>query len=197
MNVRNLDLPVVSPLREKLAAVGLLLLVFVALGAGYWIGSARAPVPENTAAAPEVRQADGSLVLARVPVDSPPPAPHQLPKGAVEMRRATTTVRSLARPDCPPITQTTSLVQVGDGLRIVTSSPDGAVVSGTDMVLRPLNLAPPKRPWAAGVAYEPVRDLYGIWVERDFGRLRVGADLKQREDGAAEAWLRAGVNFGL
>jgi len=195
MNLRNLDLPAVSPLREKLAAVGLLVLVFVALAAGYWIGSARAPVPENTAPAPEVRQADGSLVLARVPVASPPPAPHQLPKGSGEVRRATTTMRSTSRPDCPPMTQTTSLVQDGDGLRMVTSSPDGEVIAGTDMVFRPLNLAPPLRPWAAGITYEISRDLYGIWIERDFGRLRIGAEIQQRDYDTVAAWVRAGLTF--
>lgn len=189
---RNVDLP---PVSMSLYLVAALVPLIVGGIGGYWIGSARAPVSEDASPAAEVRQPDGSLVLARVADPTPPPAPHAIPAGSKELRRITATVKS-SKEDCPPTTVTTSLIQEGQGLRAITSSPDGAVATGSDVVIRPLNLQPPPRPWAAGASYEPVRGLYGVWVERDFGRLRVGAEIQQRDDDSLAAWLRAGFTFG-
>lgn len=125
----------------------------------------------------------------------PPAAPHTIPAGAKELRRITTTVKS-SKEDCPPTTVTTSLVQEGQGLRAITSSPDGPVATGSDVVIRPLNMEPPPRLWAAGASFEPVHGRYGAWVERDFGRLRVGSEIQQRDDDSVAAWVRAGFTFG-
>lgn len=191
----NIDLPDVPRLRDKLAAGCLLLLVFLALSAGIWIGSTRVPIPENTAPAPAMRQRDGSLLLERKPDPVPPTAPHSIPRGTKEVRRITATAQP-RQPDCDPVTITTSIVQDSDGLRAVTSAEGATVTEGVDVPIRPLNLAPPPRVWAAGASHDPSRDLYGAWVERDFGRLRLGAELREGErGGGVGAWLRVGVTF--
>lgn len=190
---RNIDLPPASLTVHLVAA-----LVALAVGGlgGYWIGSSRAPVREDVAPADALRQRDGSLVLERMHDPAPAPAPHQIPAGTKELRRVTATVKP-ARPDCPPTTVVSSLVREGDGLRAITSSPDGEVIGGSDVVVRRLDLAPPVRPWAAGMSYAPAQRQFGAWVERDFGRLRVGAEVRQPDVGDSPAvWVRAGITFG-
>lgn len=189
---RNVDLP---PASLSVYLVAALVLLIVGGVGGYWIGAARVPVAEDTAPAAEVRQADGSLVLARIPDAAPPPAPHAVPRGTKELRRTTAKVQP-AKPDCPPVTITSSLVQDGDGLRTITSADTGIVVEGSDLVIRPLLLPAPVRRWAAGVAYEPFQGRYGAWAERDVGRLRIGAELRAPGHGDdLGLWLRAGLSF--
>lgn len=198
----NLDIPDAPRLRDKIAAGGLLVLVATAFVVGYWAGSGNAPVPERMTPAPEVRQADGSLILARQPDSTPAPAPHAIPKGSTEIRRITATVRpkptikdSLTVADCEPVTVTTSLVQSGDEIRAITSAEGGEVIGGLDLQIRPLLTPPAPRRWAAGASYEPVRGLWGVWTERDFGRLRVGAEINQTRFDDAEVRGRIGINF--
>ena len=189
---RNVDLP---PASLAIYLVAALVLMGVGGVGGYWIGSARAPVREDAAPAEALRQHDGSLVLERRSDPAPVAAPHAIPAGTGELRRITATVKP-ARPDCPPTTVTTSLVREGDGLRAVTSSPDGEVIGGSDVVVRRLDLAPPVRPWAAGMSYAPAQRQFGAWVERDFGRLRIGAEIQHRDREQPALLLRAGVTFG-
>jgi len=190
----NLDIPDSPRLRDKLAAGCLFVLVIAGFLAGYWVGSGNAPRPENASPAPAVRQGDGSVIAERQPDATPPAAPHEIPKGAREVRRVTTTVQP-AQPDCDPVTVTTSLVQIDDGYRAITSTDNGTVVGALDLSIESLTVPPAPRRWAAGASYEPVRGLWGAWVERDFGRLRVGAEINQTRFGDAELRGRIGINF--
>lgn len=196
----NIDLPDAPRLRDKLAAAGLFVLIGASGMTGYWIGAARTPVAEDITRADAQRQVDGSLILARAPDAAPPPAPHALPRKAQEMRRVTVVVKPTSRQatldDCAPVTVTTSLVRDGNGLRAIASAQNGTVLSGADTPIRALNLAPPPRVWAAGAAYALTpHDAYGAWISRDFGRLRIGADLLLQSDQRVSVIARAGITF--
>jgi hypothetical protein len=192
----NLDIPDSPRLRDKLAATCLFILVFAALAAGIWIGSTRAPVKEDISAAPAVRQADGSLELARMPDAKPPPPPHQIPRGTTEVRRITTTIKPTVAAGCEPVTVTTSIVRDGNGLRAITSADNGTVIAGADVPIVALNLSPPPLKWGAEAMYEPVHGLYGARLSRRVvGRLAVSASLLQRERGGIAPWIGVQINF--
>lgn len=163
--------------------------------------------------APEKRQGDDSLILERKPDPSPGPPPHDLPRGAIEERRVTVTVRPDANrkydttkgndsvtPErkCPPVQVNLSLVRDSEGgRRVVASSPDGRVLGGLDVPILGTNL-PNLRTWAAGVSYDPFNESPGFWAERDIGRLRIGADLYQDRAGPASGMavrVRVGWTF--
>lgn len=190
----NLDIPDAPRLRDKIAAAGLLLLIAIAFGVGYWVGSGNAPRQESMTPAPAARQADGSLLAERKPDPAPTAAPHEIPKGATEVRRLTTRVQP-AQVGCDPVTVTTSLVQIDDGYRAITSTDNGTVAGSLDLSIRPLLVPPAPRRWAAGASYEPMRGLLGVWAERDFGRLRVGVEINQTRFDDFEARARVGINF--
>lgn len=182
-------------LQAVLVLVGGSLLMGAGYGLGWWLRGTDAPATEIVASAPAVRQDDGSLVPAREPQAKPPPAPHALPRGSKEERRISATV-SPAKPDCPPVRLVLSLVQDGaGGRRVVASSPDGEVIQALDMPIVPALVPPPARPWAAGVSWAPREELGGVWVERDLGRLRVGADLEEAGGGELQARVRIGWRF--
>jgi len=83
-----------------------------------------------------------------------------------------------------------------DTRRVVASSPDGEVIAGLDI---PVSTAVERKElqWAAGVVYNPFRQAYGAFVDRDISFLRLGAQLNQRDTGGApkEIWLKAGIKF--
>jgi hypothetical protein len=141
--------------------------------------------PEVIEPAPEVRQDDGSVVLERDPQPASEPAPHQL-DGYVEERRISVHVspdvsRKPLKADtpctCDPVRVDLSLVrdQAG-GRRVVASSPDGTVTGGLDIPILG-STVPKSGKWAAGVSYDPFDGTPGAWIERDVGRIRLGADL--------------------
>lgn len=173
-----------------------LLSLAVLLGAigGYWLKSTDMPRAEVVTAAPEVRQADGSVIAERQPLSKPTPAPHRLPKGASEERRVSLKVKP-RQPDCEPVRVDLSLIREGDGRRVVASSPDGEIISALDMPIVAALMPAPARPWAAGGSYDPIQRRYGAWVERDIARLRVGADVVQTETGQLKAMVRVGWRF--
>jgi hypothetical protein len=135
--------------RRQKIAWGLAGIVLLALMFGAYLFGVRtsAPKVENIAPAAEQSQPDGSVVAERQPVaGKPPAAPHVLPKGSTEERRAKVTVRPKAgielprsvlkslpsdclkaveSAQCPDVTVDLSLVRQGDGRRVVASSPDG------------------------------------------------------------------------
>lgn len=191
----NLDIPDAPRLRDTLAAGCLLLLVAVSGGVGYWIGSSRAPVAEDMTSAPAERQRDGSLILARIPDAKPKPPPHAIPHGDKEVRRVTTRLQphSGTGCTCKPIDLTTSLVREGNGLRVIQSADGADITSGIDTPIVPLNLAP-IRLWATGPSYDPFGKSWGGWIERDFGRLRAGADVYW-DDGRPALRLRIGFTL--
>ena len=178
--------------------------------------------PEDVTPAPEVRQADGSLILERAPETSPaaqelPPAP--VPAGATVERR----VRVVAQPvaklsgaelritksaeavahdgpcDCPPVTVDLALIREGEGRRVLVWSPDGRILGGLDVPVV-AGLVPASQPWAVGVSYGPFDGTPGAWFERDLGRVRVGVDVYQARNALSSGLavrLRAGWRFGF
>lgn len=165
----------------------------LALGAalGYWTASSRY-TPEDTTPAVEQRQGDGSLVLARDP-EPPSVAPHRIPAKAIEERRVAVTVQPKA-PDCPPVRIDLSLIREAAGRRVIASSPDGQVIAGVDVPIES-GIVPAHRPWATGASYSVTRESYGVWLERDVGRIRLGVEVAQDRLGGAEFRVRAGWVF--
>lgn len=186
--------------------IGILMLV-VALGvAGYWAAWRYwqpAEVPERPAAA--VRQADGSLVLEKRQPGEAKPA-QKVPRGTVPVRLVQVKVAPVHNPiapqeataeapaDCPPVTVDLTLVREEDGAqRVIASSPDGEVLSGLDVPLVPLQVAP-ARPWAAGISYDLADRRVGGWVDHDTGPFRVGLEILDESEGISGR-LRVGVRF--
>ncbi len=196
------------------AAALLLIIAAAVLGGWWWLQPA--PVVETPAAAQ--RQADGSDVLERAPTKSAKPA-HQIPKGAKVERTVSVTVKPKEGPPampglkapadglkpgpaaCPPLKVDLSLVRLPDRTkRVVASSPNGEIVGGLDVPVE--TAAPPEEParWAAGLSADPIHRLPGLWVERDVGRLRLGAEINRVRvlawgpDGT-QIRLRVGMTF--
>lgn len=104
---------------------------------------------------PQVRQKDGSVQAARVPMEEKvvPPAPHIIPKGSKEERRISVTVKPAEpkrdhppfkpEPDgqcrvpdtyvCPPVTVDLSIVRNDKGRDVIASSPDGTVLTAINI----------------------------------------------------------------
>lgn len=187
------DVAVFWPVAWRLGLVALALVGAAAALA--WALHPAPPVPENTAPAPQVRQADGSVLAERAPPSaSQPLAPptHMLPRGAHEERRERIVVAPA--PAASTVEVDLSLVRQGDERRVVASSPDGQVLQAIDIPIDPSPLPPAPRPWAAGLAYRTDRAV-GLWVERDVGRLRLGAEVVKAPQGRPQAELRVGVSF--
>lgn len=171
-------------------AAALLLAAFF----GWWMHRDVSARPEVVAAAPAERQGDGSLLAGRKPAAKPTPAPHALPRGAKEERRIAVTVKP-QKADCPPLRLDLSLVQVDGGRRVIASSPDGTIVDAVDIPIEAALIPPPARPWAAGVSWAPREELGGAWIERDIGRVRLGADIEEAGNGELMARVRLGWRF--
>lgn len=160
----------------------------------YWGKPAGVHKPEP--AAPAVIQQDGSLILERVPTTTVNAAPPKakVPQGAVLERKVHLTVK----PHEPAAAANVelSLIRLSDDTRRVVAWSDNAEVGGIDIPLEPILVpAPPKR-WAAGLYVNPARpDQYGVFLDRDLGRMRVGAELGRGYAGKAEVRLRVGMTF--
>jgi hypothetical protein len=182
-------------LRAKLEALAALL--FAVAAVLVWALWPAKPVPELMTPAPQVQQADGSVIAARAPDPHPAPPPHVIPKGFTEVRRDVVTVAptpAAAASGCPPVSVNLSVVRNGADQRVVASSPDGQVIAATDIPIEAAQLPPPPKPWAAGLSYD-TRHAVGIWLDRDVGRLVVGGALSRLPDGRTEAQVRVGVRF--
>jgi hypothetical protein len=177
-------------LRTKVESIAVAVAV---AGAGlWWVTRDPPPVPEVVTAAPMVRQADQSVIAQRAPDAKPAPPRHILPKGAVEERRETIVVAPA--PAASSVEVDLSLVRMPDnGRRVVASSPDGTVVSAIDIPIEAGLVPPAPKKWAAGLGYGTDRAV-GVWVERDIGRLRLGAEVAKGA-GAPRAEIRVGVTF--
>jgi hypothetical protein len=175
--------------RTKLESLAVV--VAVAAGGLWWVTRDPAPVPEDTAPAPMVRQADESVVAERTFTPKPKPAPHAIPKGYVESRRETVHVDFDTPKNEAEIV--VSLATKGNEVRAIASSPDGTVTYAQDSIIVPQLMPAPERPWAAGVSYSTDRQT-GVWLERDIGRLRLGAEVSKGQ-GKPRAELRVGVAF--
>ncbi|MDO9007212.1 MAG: hypothetical protein Q7U80_03225 [Thiobacillus sp.] len=185
-----------------LAAIAAAILSAAALG--WWLGQ---PKPVQETAAPEVRQADGSVVLERRPDPRAKPK-QQIPRKAKVERVAQVTVQpdAIAEPGkpCPPVTVDMTLIREPDGMRrVLASSPDGKMVGGLDVPIE--NAAPPAEPkrWAAGLSWSLSSQTAGVWIERDvpvFSKVvRLGAEVNQAHaainSSGVDARLRVGFVF--
>jgi hypothetical protein len=175
-------------LRIKLIVGGCIAALLVLAAVAFWPAK---PIHEDVAPAPMVRQADQSVIAERAPDAHPPAARHIIPRGYVEERRETITVAPA--PAASSVEVDLSLVRKGDERRVIASSPDGTVVSAIDIPIEPALIPPPPLKWAAGLGYTTQREV-GVWVERDIGRLRVGAEVLKGA-GAPRAEIRIGVAF--
>lgn len=175
--------------RAKLEMIGaLLVLVAAVLTWALWPAK---PVHEDVTPAPQVIQADHSVIAARAP-DAHPPAPrHIIPKGYTEERREAIVVTPA--PTASSVEVDLSLVRNGTERRVIASSPDGQVVSAIDIPIEPALIPPAPKPWAAGLAYGTDRAV-GVWLERDVGRMRLGVEVAKGA-GHPRAELRVGVRF--
>lgn len=173
------------------------------------------PKPIVEVAKPAVVQPDGSTVIERTDTQPSVRPPHVVPKGAKVERVVQVKVQpkiSTARPSMgdsasngnelsligmsPPATFTVdmSLIREKDGSkRVIASSPDGEIVGGLDIPIETLTYK--SRVWAAGISVDPVHQVGGVWVERDIGRIRVGAEVGANRYHDFETRLRVGVTW--
>jgi hypothetical protein len=177
----------VSP--RTIAAIVLLLL---AIGAGVWLGRQTMPrlVPEDVTPQPAQSLPGNAVMLERKPVPTVNPRP--IKPGTTVERAIAVTVQP-DQPECEPVTVDLQLVQDGAGRRVVASSPDGVIVGGLDVPVRQIVFDESLR-WAAGVSCEPAdcQRTPGIWVDRDFDRVRVGAEVSMQPDGEPRVEARVG-----
>jgi len=164
------------------------------LAGGIWLGRASVPVPvpEIVAPAPAQSLPSGAVVLERKPAASATTVKPIKPGSKVE--RAIAVTVQPTREDCPPVTVDMQLIQEDGGRRVVTRSPDGRVIAGLDVPATPALIMPDRREWAAGLSGAPHQwpDTAGVWIERDLGRVRVGAEVLRRTDGEMQARVRIG-----
>ena len=168
----------------KLIAVGVLLLALL-FGAYMFGVKTTEPIKENIAPAAAQSLPTGGVVLARVPIVKAPKAK----KPGTKVKRAVTVTVQPDQPDCKPVAVDLQLVQDGDGRRVVADSPNGKVTGGQDSPIEAaVNEA--SHPWAAGVSYGSDRT-FGIIVQRDLGRIRVGADVIRETTGTVKVRAHA------
>jgi hypothetical protein len=190
--------------------IAAVLLAAVALGAYLFGVRTTQPVVERIEPAASQSQADGSLVLGVKPAASAPAdaVPKQaIPKGATVERVISATIKprsvlkiptagaesAPAATECPPVRVDLSMIREGDQRRIIASSPDGDVVAGLDVPLE-AGTIPISHPWSAGLSYGTDRTP-GVYVERDLGRIRVGAEAIRQEVGTVQGRVRLGWNW--
>lgn len=176
----------------------------VLLGAAVLLSRCSTP-PTPEPPAPAARQSDGSLLLERTAPQPAAKPPHQLPRGAKVERRMQITAKPKAAPvvsaggqlESAPVTVDLSLVRMSDDTRrVVASSLDGEIVGGLDIPAEPVPEPPEPKRWAVGVYVNPVRpEERGVWVDRDMGRVRVGAELGQGPGRQLEARVKLGLTF--
>lgn len=176
-------------LRTRLIAAGLFLAVVAFLAVAFWPAK---PIHEDVTPAPQVVQADHSVIAARAP-DAHPPAPrHIIPRGYVEERREAIVVTPA--PAASSVEVDLSLVRNGTERRVIASSPDGQVVSAIDIPIEPALIPPAPKPWAAGLAYGTDHAVGG-WVERRIGERGVLGIEIAKGAGKPRAEIKVGIAF--
>lgn len=160
---------------------------------GAWLDHMLTPQPikEDVAPAPMVRQADESVIAERAPASASLPPVHVIPKGFHEVRRESVVVAPT--PAASSVEVDLSLVRNGAEQRVIASSPNGQVIRALDIPIEQALLPPAPRPWAVGLGYTTDREV-GVWLERDLGRLRLGAEVLKGQ-GKSRGELRVGVSF--
>lgn len=178
-------------------AIGIALLL-----AAYLFGvKTTQPKPEVIAAAPQVTQSDGSIVVERKPEARPSKPPHKIPKGSTEDRRVNLKLKPYAfvsdegcKCDPEPVSVNLSLVRDDQGRRVVASSTGGQIVGALDIPIEPALTPPELHPWAAGLSYGHDKSP-GVWIERDLGRIRVGAEVIRQRDQTFQGRVKIGWSW--
>jgi len=193
--------------------VALVLVFGMGLGAGYKLFRSKPTPPEKPAAA--IVQSDGSLVVART-VDAAAKPPMEVPSGYRVLHQGSVVVapKTVATPADPkpgtaaplptiqsPTTLNWVLVQGKDGDdRFVVKSPDGTVVSATDVAVGSERPAPKELKWAAGGIYGLNTNggkSVGAFVDHDWKFLRTGVEVtKETYTTAKTEWAIRG-KFGI
>lgn len=180
-----------------LALSALVLGVVAGLSSGWWLWRPK-PAPVETAAAAIQLPKSGAMVIERNPAAAVPPkivaATKELNRKAKLTRAATITVQP-TQPDCDPVEIELGLVKLPDNTsRIVTTSDNATVTGGVDIPVATEQVVKEMK-WAAGASFDVRERSYGVFVDRDFGFLRVSAEIRQSKEQGATAIVRAGVRF--
>lgn len=78
---------------------------------------------------------------------------------------------------CPPIDISLALILDKDKQqRVEAYSPNGDIVGGIDIPVRDITIPKEAKKWAVGMSYNTLQ-VKGLWVERDVGRIRLGAEV--------------------
>lgn len=180
-----------------MVAVGIL--PGLALGWFLW----RQPTPPPETHAEEVHLPSGAVALEREP-EAPVPVP--LKQAVRELDRKATLERAVrvtvvpktpvtSTEPCPPVNLDIGLVKLPDQTRrVVVHSSDGDVLGGVDIPIQATERVQALK-WAAGALYVPHEESYGIFLDRDIGRLRVGAELVQSREHGVSGIVRLGIRF--
>lgn len=167
--------------RLTIEAVTVAVSIALAAGATWWL--TRPKLIIETPAAEET-QADGSKLIERKATDPKAKPAHQIPKGSKVERIDHVTITPQGDDlvpkggKCKPLSVDLTLVRMPDKTRrVVASSPDGEV-AGIDIPVE-TESQPEARNWAAGVSFDPIKQTPGAWIERDIGRVRIGAEVNQ------------------
>lgn len=144
---------------------------------------------------------DSTKLLAKQP-DKDAKADMPLPKGATLERVVKFSVKQKAKPVqeatesgnvegkvggvsgetsldelCPPIDISLALILDKDKQqRVEAYSPNGEIVGGIDIPVRDITIPKEAKKWAIGMSYNTL-EVKGLWVERDVGRIRLGAEV--------------------
>ena len=77
---------------------------------------------------------------------------------------------------CPPIDISLALILDKDKQqRVEAYSINGDIVGGIDIPVRDITIPKEVKKWAVGMSYNTLQ-VKGLWVERDIGRVRLGAE---------------------
>lgn len=149
----------------------------------------------------EVVVNDSTKILAKQP-DKDAKADMPLPKGATLERVVKFSVKQKVKPVqeatesrnvegkvggknsetpldelCPPIDISLALILDKDKQqRVEAYSPNGDIVGGIDIPVRDITTPKEAKKWAVGMSYNTL-EVKGLWVERDVGRIRLGAEV--------------------
>lgn len=185
------------------AAIGLLIGIAIGLFAGYKIWHEEPRSTTETVRQGRV-QADGSVLVTRVPMADPGKAPHILPKGSKEERRVQVMVKPLAAPiedpaakcSCEPVMVDLSLIRDRDGTGIVASSENGEVLMDGTIDIPMIDPPEPKRGFAMATA-EPGRDNYTLSIGKTYmgDRVMIGIGAMKIEGRSAGPALSIGFKW--
>lgn len=162
---------------KRIGAIVLVALLAVGIIAGSWLAFGT-PDPVVEAPSVAIRSDDGALTLARE-ITTPTAKPaHKVP-GTAKVERI---VQARLKPTASPadvLTVDLTLWRQGDGAKRVTvSSPDGEIVGGIDVPVE-TSAQPPAFTWSAGISLDPFHQTAGVWMTRDWRRVRVGVEANE------------------